>query len=78
MIYIILFFTHSGTIKYHRFLQTKGVSNEMMPVPRELSSSCGVAVKITTEFEFKPPITPEVAKIYEQKKDGYQLLFTRE
>ena len=38
MDYIATFFTHSGAIKFNRFLLKNNISNETLPVPRQLSS----------------------------------------
>ncbi len=43
MNYIATFFTHSGAIKYKKQFANNGIHVELRPVPRELSSSCGVA-----------------------------------
>ena len=42
--YLVTFFNHSGAIKYKKMLQKEGLSSIMMPVPRSLSSSCGVCI----------------------------------
>lgn len=54
--YVITFHTHYEAILCKRNLE--GVAKEgvnlvkMIPVPRELSSSCGTAIKIETESSF--------------------------
>ena len=46
MQYFITFFTHSGAIKFSRMLNKKNILNETSPVPRKLSSNCGIGVSL--------------------------------
>jgi hypothetical protein len=43
--YITTFFSHFGAMSYAKRLKKDGVPAKLMPVPRELSSSCGSCVK---------------------------------
>ncbi|MEG1994570.1 MAG: DUF3343 domain-containing protein, partial [Oscillospiraceae bacterium] len=52
MEYTVLFFTHSGAIKFHRFCKGEGIPCEIMPVPRQLSSSCGICVVINSDKDY--------------------------
>ncbi|MBQ3104461.1 MAG: DUF3343 domain-containing protein [Lachnospiraceae bacterium] len=45
MICIATFFSHFGAIRFRRFCTGKGWSSQIMPVPRDLSSSCGTCVR---------------------------------
>ncbi len=47
MEYIGTFFTHSGAIKYSRFLNKLNINNQTMPVPRKISSNCGIGLNLT-------------------------------
>ena len=64
MQYIGVFFTHSGAIKYHRYLNSLEIVNETMPVPRKLSSNCGIGVKFQTDRDINNMITEEIEKIF--------------
>lgn len=64
MQYIGVFFTHSGAIKYHRYLNRLEIVNETMPVPRRLSSNCGIGVKFKTDRDINNMITEEIEKIF--------------
>ena len=64
MQYIGVFFTHSGAIKYHRYLNSLEIVNETMPVPRRLSSNCGIGVKFQTDRDINNMITEEIEKIF--------------
>lgn len=61
--YIATFFTHSGAIKYSRFLKDKGIENIMKPVPRSISSSCGICVEFSCSGLSSLIIT-DIYKIY--------------
>lgn len=71
MQYIGVFFTHSGAIKYHRYLNSIEIINETMPVPRRLSSNCGIGVKFNTDRDINSMITEDIEKIFkiEDKKN---------
>lgn len=64
MEYIATFYTHSGAIGYHRYLQNKGVSAETMPVPRKYSSNCGIGVRFSTLEDVKTFISEDIEKIF--------------
>ena len=42
--YMATFFSHFGAMSYFRALGRQGISAKPMPVPRKVSSSCGVCV----------------------------------
>ncbi len=69
MEYIVLFFTHSGAIKFDRKCKQNGITSELMPVPRELSSNCGISAKIKYEGEIADLIADEIENIFLQE-DG--------
>ena len=46
------------------------LSAEVMPVPRDLSSSCGTCVRFHTEADF-PEKTEEVEQIVRVEPQGY-------
>ena len=54
MIGIATFFSHFGAIRFRQDCQSRGVPAKAMPVPRDLSSSCGTCVR----FEGEPPARP--------------------
>lgn len=75
MEYIAIFFTHSGAIKYHRYLKSVGIENEMMPVPRRLSSNCGIGVKFFKSNSIDNIITEDIEKIYKVEDKQYILIY---
>ena len=45
MEHLATFYTHYGAMRFYKYCEKNGVSAKMMPVPRELSASCGVCVR---------------------------------
>ena len=64
--YIATFFTHFGAVKFARDLRSQGKNATLMPVPRDLSSSCGTCVRF--EGPQEPiqwvPHAPELDRIF--------------
>lgn len=71
MEYTVVFFTHSGAIKYHRYLKSIGIANEKMPVPRKLSSNCGIGVRFKMEEDIDNMITEDIEKIFKIESGKY-------
>ena len=70
---IVIFKSTHNAIKAERICQKAGVACQVIPVPRALSSDCGIALEIansdkegvgqlltinTIRFEFRSPIAP--------------------
>lgn len=75
MEYVAIFFTHSGSIKYHRYLKSVEIESEMMPVPRRLSSNCGIGVKFFKSDSIENIITEDIEKIYKVEDKQYILIY---
>ena len=54
--YLATFYTHFGAMRFNKFCGNEGISAKMAPVPRGLSSSCGVCVC------FEAPRAPKAAE----------------
>lgn len=65
MKYTVLFFTHSGAIKFKRNLGKRDIVAVLRPVPRNLSSNCGICAELEHEGELKDIIDDEVEKIFD-------------
>lgn len=77
MNYTIVFFTHSGAIKFERKMQKLDVPCLLQPVPRKLSSSCGICAKIKFNGNTGDLIESEVESIYKDvSKNQYELFYT--
>lgn len=46
MEYLATFYTHYGAMRFHKHCQDNGIAAKLAPVPRELSASCGVCVRL--------------------------------
>lgn len=73
MEYIAIFFTHSGAIKYNRFLRESGIKSDTLPVPRKLSSNCGIGVRFTYDGDLGAIITEDIEKLFSMKDSIYYL-----
>ncbi|MEG2353590.1 MAG: DUF3343 domain-containing protein [Clostridium sp.] len=76
--FIVLFHTHSGAIKFHRAIESKGIEGELMPVPRKLSSSCGIGCKFQHDINIEEFISEEVERIFEIKEKDYIKVYEEE
>ncbi|MBQ8857679.1 MAG: DUF3343 domain-containing protein [Lachnospiraceae bacterium] len=73
MICIATFYSHFGSIRFKKFCESQGWPAKGMPVPRDLSSSCGTCVRYEGEC---PEIVPdEVEQIVAVTENGYEQLF---
>ncbi len=76
--YMVLFHTHSGAIKFNRKAKRMGFACELMPVPRQLSSNCGVGAKTHYTNPVEDLVDEEIEKIYVSSTDGYSLVYKEE
>ncbi len=73
MKYFVTFFTHSGAIKFSRLLKSKNILNETSPVPRKLSSNCGIGVSFTYDNDVEELYIDDMERIYSTSNDKYIL-----
>lgn len=78
MEYMVIFFTHSGAIKYNRYLQELGIESNLMPVPRRLSSSCGIGARFIYDNSISKIINNDINKIYKVNSGDYQMIYENE
>lgn len=78
MQYLAVFFTHSGAIKYQRWLKAKDINCELLPVPRQISSSCGLAAQFVLEGDCKDYINEDIERLYQVTPEGYKLIYQAE
>lgn len=76
MEYIATFFTHSGAVNYKRYLARLGVHAELLPVPRRLSSDCGIAARFCTDQELANLITRGLHQLYVVEAGGEKLIYS--
>ena len=63
MEYIATFYSHFGAIQYKRACTVSGLPAKIMPVPRNLSSSCGTCVRFCSSNGAYPPANDELEQI---------------
>ena len=73
--YIATFFTHSGAVKYQRYMQREKINIELQPVPRQVSSNCGIGARFTFNGDIKQYISEDTEKLSQVTADGYKLLY---
>ena len=79
MTYIATFYSHFGAIRFKKLCQAAGMPAELMPVPRNLSSSCGTCVRYGGETPCPAAQYPEeVEQVVAVTGKGYALLFRAE
>ena len=76
MDYIATFFTHSGAVKYKKYMIKLGINVELLPVPRRLSSDCGIGARFSTGRDISGLISEDIDKLYAVEKDGERLLYS--
>lgn len=75
MDYIATFYTHSGALKFKSIMKDMGISVELRPVPRELSSSCGVAGLFSLQNEeMVSQLGMDVEKLFLISAHEYKLI----
>lgn len=73
---IATFYSHFGAIRFKRSCESLGLKADVMPVPRNLSSSCGTCVRFEGDCPDHPP--QEVEQIVSVTPEGYRLLYRAE
>lgn len=72
MKYIATFYSHYGAIRFKKLCDAKSYSARIMPVPRDLSSSCGTCVQWDGSRILSSEIrTDEVEQMAEITEKGY-------
>lgn len=72
--YIATFYSHYGAIQYRKNCEKMDLEAVIMPVPRDLSSSCGTCVRFEAEREF-PDRNEEVEQIVRIEESGYVCIY---
>ena len=79
MVYIATFYSHFGAIRFKKLCDRQHQTARMMPVPRDLSSSCGTCVRYEAERPCPSAAWPEeVEQVVSVGPDGYRTLFRAE
>ena len=79
MTYIATFYSHFGAIRFKKLCRDAGIPAELMPVPRNLSSSCGTCVRYGGETPCPAGQYPEeVEQVVAVTEQGYEGLYRAE
>lgn len=76
--YIATFYSHYGAICFRKSCQSMGLEAAVMPVPRNLSSSCGTCVRFHSPEKSFPQINEELEQIVQVTPEGYQPVYCAE
>lgn len=74
IVYIVTFYSHYGAIQFRKNCEKLNLEAVIMPVPRDLSSSCGTCVRFETERIF-PEKNEEVEQIVRVENNGYVCVY---
>ena len=74
----VLFFTHTGAIKFDRKMKAAGIQCDLMSVPRALSSSCGVSARVVYTGQLLTLIDEQVEEVYEKHGEDYVQIYAHE
>ncbi|MBR0139029.1 MAG: DUF3343 domain-containing protein [Firmicutes bacterium] len=79
MTYLATFFSHFGAIRFRKRCEELGIEARTMPVPRSLSSSCGICTRFEADdWHDAGPVTEEMEKVVLITEKGYETLFSRD
>ena len=73
---IATFYSNFGAIRFRKQCEEQGLAARAMPVPRDLSSSCGTCVRF--EGTCPDPVPEEVEQVVEVIPEGYRTLWHAE
>ena len=73
---IATFYSHFGAVRFKKTCQDLGWPAKLMPVPRDLSSSCGTCVRY--QGEVPEPVPEEAEQIVAVEGAGYRPLYRAE
>ncbi len=73
MEYVATFFSHFGAMQFAKKLKRMEIPHRMMPVPRQLSSSCGSCVRFTAACDVHSLADEDVEKIYQLEDGGFTI-----
>ena len=74
MTYLATFYTHAAALFTQRTLVNNGFSARLMPVPRELSSSCGTCIRYEAPDPCYPLLDRDTEQVTEWTSSGFVIL----
>lgn len=76
MVCIATFYSHFAAMQFKKTVPAEFTELQLMPVPRDLSSSCGTCVRFTATKEAVDSLvlSNETEQIVEVVTDGYRVI----
>lgn len=71
------FHTQSGAIKFEKQMKCFGHQCKLKPVPRKISSSCGICAVFFLE-DFNDFISDDIEYIFKVKNQDYDIIYKNE
>ena len=78
MTYFATFFSHFGAMRYQQLCREQGIECRVMPVPRNLSSSCGTCVRYDSATPALELLDADAEAVYEDAEGKYTLIHSFE
>lgn len=79
MVYIATFYSHFGAVHFKKLCEGRQIAAKVMPVPRDLSSSCGTCVRYEGSLSSPADQWPEeVEQVVSVDDHGYHTLYRAE
>lgn len=78
MICFVTFYSHFDAIRMRRRLEDLRIGAVLMPVPRDLSSSCGTCLRFETDLLLPDFLSEGTEKVVEALGGGYRVIFSSE
>ena len=76
MVYIATFYSHFEAVRFKKICDRVGMKARMMPVPRDLSSSCGTCVRYEGDDPCPGGIYyEEIEQVVEKTDSGYREIY---
>jgi len=75
---IATFYSHFGAIRFKKLCEAQGIAARLMPVPRDLSSSCGTCVRYECGEDCSIDYPEEVEQAVLLTDGGYRPLYRAE
>ena len=76
MTFIATFYSHFGAVRFKRNCESLGIPVITMPVPRDLSSSCGTCARFEAkELPDYEQHKDELEKIVQVTDNGYVIIY---
>lgn len=75
--YLATFHTQSAAIQFEKSMKAAGHYCKLKPVPRKLSSSCGICAMFSLE-NFEIFVAEDLEHVYYENDVKFELIFTNE